>query len=67
MENFGQQGPIEQAPIVNRFGSDGATFKGAGNSHITHENGQFHETTEIPGMQQGQRVNIKTDIPPNGF
>ncbi len=52
---------IEQARIVSKF-DGGAVFQGAGKSHFTFENGSFHETTEIPNLKQGQKINIRTDI-----
>ena len=52
---------IEAAQIVNKF-PNGAVFQGANNSHFTLENKQFHVTTEVPGLKQGMRINIRDDI-----
>ncbi len=52
---------IEIAPIMNSF-DNGATFKGAGNSHFTIDNGIFHETTELPGLGQKTKISIRTDF-----
>ncbi|MCF7820159.1 MAG: hypothetical protein K9M44_01660 [Candidatus Pacebacteria bacterium] len=52
---------IEQARIVNNF-DGGAVFQGSGNSHFTFNKGNFHVTTEIPGLKQGVRINIRDDI-----
>ena len=52
---------IEQAPIVSKF-DNGAVFKGAGHSHFTVDNNRFHETTEVPGLNQGFPIKIRTDL-----
>jgi hypothetical protein len=54
---------IQLAPIVRTF-DYGVVFGGAGNSHLTldRKSGGFHETTEVPGMRQGERIAIHTDL-----
>ncbi len=44
--------PMELAPIVSQW-ENGAVFQGAGNSHFTYADNQYHVTTEIPGLGQG--------------
>jgi hypothetical protein len=58
---------IQLAPLVKTFDHGGeleGVFKGAGNSHFTfaRERGGFHETTEIPGLGQGMRIVVHTDL-----
>lgn len=54
--------PVEVAPVVRQNDHE-SVFKGSGNSHFSFEAGKgFHVTTEIPGLGQGQRINIQDDL-----
>lgn len=53
---------MEVAPIVNQNGREN-NFKGYGNSHFSHVEGQgFHVTTDIPDIDVGIPIKHHDDI-----